>query len=562
MGKATVSAATGDGSGTGRNALASGWHAPELAAACTLVDRFVEREMAANGTPGLALAITDRSRLLAVRNSGFADLAANVPVQEETLFETGSIGKTFTAVCLLQLAAEGAIDLDAPVTRYLPWFAIQSEHAPITIHHLLSHTAGIIYGGDYACDSRYQVWALRDSTVGGPPGERYYYSNVGYKALGFLLEAVTGKPYGTVVQKRIHDPLGMAAAANAITHEVRKRLAVGYAPFFDDRPHRPAHGVVPATWLETTTGDGSLASSAAALCAFLRMLLNRGDAPGGALLSEEGFAFLLGPHAEVAPGVGHGYGVETKEVAGQPAIGHDGDMVGYAAAMYGLPGPGLGAVALINGPGDANAACEFALRAVAAALAGDDLPDLPPDRSVVANAADYAGVFWSGAAVLEVVAEGDRLVLVVEGARVALEPRGDDAFLVDHPNFALFPLRFGRDDDGAVVEAMHGADWYPGERYAGAIAFAAPAAWAAYPGHYRTHTPWTPNFRVVLRKGALRVVWPAGDELPMVADGDAFRVDEDPWYPERIGFDTVVDGVALRAKWAGGEDFAYRFFTP
>jgi CubicO group peptidase (beta-lactamase class C family) len=540
----------------------SGWADPQLAEAIADIDRFVAREMAVRGTPGLALAITDRSGLLAVRNCGFADLGAKAPVRDDTLFALGSIGKALTAVCAIQMADEGAIDLDAPVTRYLPWFAVRSEHPPITVHHLLAHTAGIVYGSDYACDSRYQVWALRQTTVGGPPGERFYYSNVGYKALGFLLETVAGKPYGEIVQERIIAPLRMEAAASVITHDVRRRLAVGYVPFYDDRPYRPRHGLVPATWLETHTGDGSQAASAAALCDFLRMLLDRGDAPGTRLLTDHQFELMLGPHAEMAPGHGHGYGLITTSLGGHPALGHDGDMVGYASAMTGLLDAGIGAVTLINGPGDANAVVEFALLTIAAALAGEDPPPMPPAGSTVANADEYTGTYRGEHGAFAIVAADAGPTLLWSGAHLVLEPTGDDVFLADHPDFALFPLRFGRNDGGEVVEAAHGPAWYANERYAGPATFAVPPEWLAFPGHYRTHTPWTPNFRVVLRKGELRLIWPHGDELVLRPEGAGFRLDDDPWYPERIAFDTVVDGVALRAGWTSGEDYAYRFFTP
>src|SRR5215212_8873208 len=104
--------------------------------ALSRIDQSIERLMPERGIPGLALAITDRDRLLAGRNYGYADVAALTSVDDRTLFEFGSIGKSFTAICLLQLAEEGAIDLDAPVTTYLPWFAVRSQSAPITIHHV------------------------------------------------------------------------------------------------------------------------------------------------------------------------------------------------------------------------------------------------------------------------------------------------------------------------------------------------------------------------------------------------------------------------------------------
>ena len=141
------------------------------------------------GLPGIAVAVTDRDRLLSFQSAGWADLGLRRPIDEGTLFELGSIGKTFTALLVLELAKGGVIDLEAPVPTYLPWFEVRSEYEPIAVRHLLTHSAGIIRGSDITADSRFDVWALRETETGFAPGERYYYSNVGFRVLGCALES-------------------------------------------------------------------------------------------------------------------------------------------------------------------------------------------------------------------------------------------------------------------------------------------------------------------------------------------------------------------------------------
>ncbi|MBA2596449.1 MAG: serine hydrolase, partial [Chloroflexia bacterium] len=97
--------------------------------------------------------------------------------------------------------------------------------------------------------------------------------------------------------------------------------------------------------------------------------------------------------------------------------------------------------------------------------------------------------------------------------------------------------------------------------YEGARTFETPPEWDAYPGHYRSWNPWLSNFRVVIRKSDLLLIWPSGYEYPLTPDDDGFRSGDDPASPEHIAFDTIVDGQALRARLAGGADY-YRFFTP
>ncbi len=537
---------------------------PDTQEAFTHLDRFVADRMRADNTPGLALALTDRERTLRVATYGYADLAARAPVTPETLFEIGSISKSFTCLALLQQREAGRLDLHQPVTRYLPWFAVRSRYdAPITPHHLMSHTAGIIRGNDFTPASRYGAWALRETATGSPPGAHFHYSNVGYTALGYLLEDLLDRSYGDIIRSRILDPLGMAATDPTITHDTRRRLAVGHTRLYDDRPGHPSHPLVPATWLEYAAGDGSIASTPADMAAYARLLLNRGRGPRGPLISEESFALLIERVVPAGDGAWYGYGLSVGEEGGRQTIGHGGGMVGYLSMLLLDPDAGLGALALVNGPGDPTAVARYALDLLRAARAGDPLPDPPPvkDRTAVDNAADYAGPYRAGDRALALVAEGDRLLLQHGGARIALERRGPDSFFVAHPDFALSLLRFGR-EDGTVVEAFHGPDWYAGERYRGPATFDLPPAWRAYPGLYRSHNPWLPALRVVPRKDRLVLGFPAwGVEQPLVPlAGDEFRVGAEEHLPERARFDTIVGGQALRLDFAGAG--YYRALAP
>ena len=533
-----------------------------LAAALEHIDQFVSDSMQAQATPGVALAITDRERLLATRNYGFANLDANLQITNETLFEFGSIGKSFTAICFLQLVEEGVVDLHEPVTTHLPWFSVRSEYEPITIHHLLTHTSGLIGGSDFSPDQRCEVWALRE-TVAARPDAMARYSNVGYKVLGLVLEAITGKPYRQIVEERILSPLGMSESAGAITNALRPRLAVGYVDYYNDRPWRPEHGFVPAPWLETNTADGCLAATAADLAIYLRMLLNGGVGSRGRILSKESFAAMTTPHAEFGPGEPYGYGLAVGEEDGRHRIGHGGGMVGYISSMTGDVASGIGVIVFKNSMQSTSAIADFALRSIINALAGDPLPDAPATPEIDLD--EYSGSYCDGTVTISVVDEAGTLNLLLGSERIALEPMSippePDCFLARHPASELFPFRFLRSEAGCVEGLVHGATWYPSAEYEGPTEFAAPAAWEAYPGHYRSYNPWTPGFRVVLRQGALRVIYPNGAESILKPDGDGFRLDDEPEGPERFVFDTVIDGQALRA-WSPGSETYYRVFTP
>jgi CubicO group peptidase (beta-lactamase class C family) len=526
------------------------------------VDAFVAEWVAAERMPALQLAVTDRNGLLARRAYGFAELAAKQPLTDDHIFEFGSIGKSFTAIVCLQMMEEGVLDLHAPVTTYLPWFTIPSRYEPITIHHLLTHTAGIIRGSDFSPDPRYEVWALRESEASAP-GVKARYSNAGYKLLGLLLENVTGKPYARLVAERIFTPLGMSGAEGAITNEMRHRLAVGYVPMYADRPWRPEFGHAPAPWFETNTADGCLSASASDLATYLRMLLNRGAYPGGRILSESSFALLVAPHTTFNDQVPYGYGLAVADAEGRSRIEHSGGMVGYISEMVGDPESGIGVVAFTNAMQNVSTIAGFVLEMFVATQRGDELPKPPVTAEI--DFSSYAGTYLGETDQVVIAATPDGLLWQRRDGEIALQPaargRATDTFLADHADFALHVIQFRRNERDEVIELVHGPRWYRGERYTGPTTFEVPAAWRAYAGHYTSHNPWSSAERYFVSKGALCVSHAGGAPQELVADGNRFRPADDPDGPEWVSFDTIVDGVALRAVQAGGNAL-YRFFTP
>ena len=531
------------------------------------IDRYAERRIGEVNMPGLALAVTDREKLLRIATFGSADLAAGTPVQPGSMFEIGSIGKSFTNVALMQLRDEGLLDPQAPVSRYLPWFEVQSDYRPITAHHLMTHTSGLVNGTDIGPHGLYESWALRDSHTGAPPGEYFRYSNIGYKTLGFLLEEVDGRPYQEAIQARVLDPLGMRDSHPVIGFETRKRAAVGYRSFYDDRPEHRDHGLAPALWTEYGVGDGSPASTAEDMAIYLRMLMNRGSGPSGRVISEESFRLMTQRAIATQQwgGAYYGYGLTLADVDGHEYLGHGGSTPGFVAAMIADLDDGIGVVVLVNGYVESYGSIEMAmhlLRLLRAGLGQQEIGPLPPvvDPALVSNAADYAGSYSAGGDRLVLTAQAGRLALQWLSQDVVLQRRGEDSFYVPHPDLEHFLLEFGRDGD-RVVEVFHGPDWYAGEGYSGPKSFDYPEEWEGFLGHYRTYNFGLTNFRIVLRKGTLLLLYPTGGHEPLEPLGDGlFRIGEDPRSPETLRFDAIASGKALRATYSGCP--YYRTYTP
>lgn len=554
--------------GFGRRAFAATTvqrDAPRYAAAYQRLDEFVVRHLSEVGAPGLTLSLVDRNGPLRSSQYGFADVKAGIKVAPQTLFEIGSISKSFVAIAVLQLAEEGRIDLQKPVTTYLPWLKFDSKFSPITTHHLLSHTSGL---SGVPLLNRVVGTTLR---VGFEPGTRWVYSNIGYAILGFLIEAIDKKPFAESMRQRVLLPLGMNSSVPVISNDIRDRLAIGYGPLRPDRPFPVKGQLVEAPWLEVSEAAGSIAATADDMANYLYMLLHRGAGPKARVLSEKAFDLFTKPVIKSpfrGEDASYTYGLWVSDTNAHTLLRHTGGMVAFSSAMYADVTDGIAAFASVNAsrlPGGYRpiAVVRYALALLSAASQGKDLPAAPPPPPAptsIKNAADYAGTFTlastAGDRKLVLTSEGDQLTLHYAGSRIILEQAGPDTFFVTHPNFELFFLSFGREKD-VVVEAFHGKDWWTNERYAGPKKFDYPKEWDAYTGHFHSDSPWYGSVRNVIRKGELLV----GGDQPMAAiEPHVFRPAGDPSDADRLVFDTFANGQALRMTYSGIEFF--RAFTP
>src|ERR1041384_4560690 len=253
------------------------------------LDEFIVRHMHETGAPGLTLALANRDGLIRVSTYGYADTKAGLKVAPETMFEIGSISKSFVALLLLQLHDEDKLDFNKPIVEYLPWLKINSKFEAITTHHILSHTGGLP-GAPLLLDALLsELWTAYE------PGKRFLYSNPGYNILVFLIEAVDKRSFADSMRARMLEPLGMTASSPIITNNLRKVMAIGYEPLTEGKPF-PVNGpLAEAQWLEVDIAAGSIASTPSDMAKYMRMLLNRGALPKGRLLSEEALALFPTP---------------------------------------------------------------------------------------------------------------------------------------------------------------------------------------------------------------------------------------------------------------------------
>jgi Beta-lactamase class C and other penicillin binding proteins len=221
------------------------------------VDEFVKAEMQKRRIPGVSIAVVKNGEVIKAKGYGLANVELNVPAAPETVYQSGSVGKQFTATLVMMLVEEGKMSLDDHISKYIAdapdiWKAI-------TIRHLLTHTSGIsnkLYEQinmrqDYSEDEL--VKKIAAVPLDFQPGEKWNYSNPGYVMLGILIHKATGKFYGDLLKERIFTPHGMSTARIINEADIIANRAAGYRIEKDELKNQ--EWVSP---LLNTTADGSL----------------------------------------------------------------------------------------------------------------------------------------------------------------------------------------------------------------------------------------------------------------------------------------------------------------
>jgi len=250
--------------------------------------------------PGVAIGML-RAGDIDVAGFGVTSVEHPLPVDGDTLFQIASVTKTMTATVVMRLVERGALDLDAPVRRYIPAFRLRDPAAQerATVRHLVTHTGGWLgdcfadFGNGDDAVERY-VAAMAELEQITPLGEIWHYSNSSFALLGRLIEVVTGKSYEEATRDLLFRPLGMTrscfSAGEAITH----RVAIGHV-IVDEKP------TVARPWAfpRAATPVGGVVSTANDLMRYARFHLGDGTTPDGArLLSRASLDLMRTPLAD------------------------------------------------------------------------------------------------------------------------------------------------------------------------------------------------------------------------------------------------------------------------
>jgi CubicO group peptidase (beta-lactamase class C family) len=319
--------------------------------------------------PGLAVGIIRNGRPVFARGMGVTRLRVDTQVTDRTLFHMASVTKPFVATAIMQLVEGGRIDLDAPVTRYLPYFRMKHPRASgMTGRQLLNHTAGMPDVTDYAWDrpeydagalERY-IRGLADSTLLSDPGAKWAYSNIGFEVLAEVIAKVSGEPFEDYIQRRILTPAGMKSSTLLMTDLDSTLLAWGHV-------HRGPTTVEPSNvypYNRRHAASSTLHSNVEDMLRWAMINLRRGELDGNRILAESSYVKLWTPSRDMtaelrerARGAGIELPYESYAVGlswfvvryrGKRLVTHSGGDRGFRSDLYLAPDDSTAVVVMAN----------------------------------------------------------------------------------------------------------------------------------------------------------------------------------------------------------------------
>jgi D-alanyl-D-alanine carboxypeptidase len=447
-----------------RHALA---RQPEVAAALTVLDAWIEATVTQREQPGLSVGIVYDQDLIWAKGYGHAELERRIPATPTTIYRIASISKLFTATAIMQLRDAGKLRLDDPISQRLPWFSIKKTYEggpPITVRHLITHTSGLprevsgVNWSDLTFPSRDDMLrVLPGQETVFPPQTEWKYSNLGVSLAGEIVAEVSGEPWAQYVERHILRPLDMTAT-RALPARDMPGLAVGYVRRVPGR----ARDVEPFVEMGAESPAANVASNVEDLAKFVSLQFRDGPVGGpqilvGSTLREMHRVQWLRPDWQS----GWGLGFSVRRVGDQVRVGHSGNLPGHRTQVEIAPAQKLGVIVLANAnDGDPLRYVDQVFRlvspAVARAVGGSATPRVA-DPAWQRYVGRYA---WKFAERQVEILNGELTMIAPEddnpwNSRVILKPVGPHTFRIVAPGFSFGPigelLTFEIDADGKVA---------------------------------------------------------------------------------------------------------------
>jgi CubicO group peptidase (beta-lactamase class C family) len=427
-------------------------------------DGYMKERMRSLGIPGAAVIVVRDGLEILARGYGYADLASHRRVDvNSTVFRAASISKLVPWLLVMQLVEEGRLDLDADVNRYLDFRIPERFGQPITMRHLMTHTAGFperfhgVFDQDLSQSLDERLRRNIPERV-FPPGTTIAYSNYGPALAGYIVQRLRHRPWDLVAGERFLQPLRMTGSTilQPVPAAMQPRLASTYS-FGSEEP-----GPFRVTPLAPM---GSLSPTAADMGRLLRLLANRGSLDGVRIVRPETLQQMFTLQMALGPGLpdGFGLGFLVGDYRGVHYAGHAGNMSTLATDLEVLPDVGLAWYYVFNSQGEGEGARqirdELLHRAIDRFVAEgpmDNRPVGPSSAREVQGQYTSSRRIYSGPLMMtglmnttDVAANPDGTLTILTAGRLShWLPRGRDRFVEDGTGI---PLSVTRDPNGRVT---------------------------------------------------------------------------------------------------------------
>ncbi|MCO6512077.1 MAG: serine hydrolase [Aridibacter famidurans] len=421
-----------------------------------MLDAFAQRELKDKDLPGLAIVLVDGQEIVWQKGFGYSDPEAKKPVTNDTIFRVGSVSKLFTDIAVMKLVEEGKLDLDAPVSTYLPDFKPRNPYEKaITLRQLMSHRAGLVReppAGHYFDDSgtslRETVESLNRTALVYEPETRLKYSNAGIAVVGYVLEKTQNEPFAKYLESALLGPLGMKNTSFEPTPEIERHLAKArMTTVFGKSFDAPTFelGMAPAGSMYTTTGD---------LAKFASAIFAAGD---DSFLKKETLGKMWEPQfAKPGTKAGGGIGFFISDLEGHRRVGHGGAIYGFSTEFSVLPDEKLGVVVVSTedvSNGVTSRIADLALQSMLSERAGKPVPTPELTTAVdPAFAMSIAGRYSDGKSAVDLIERGGKLWMIQADGGVELRLRsiGDELVVDDKLGFGM-RVETNRTDDSITI---------------------------------------------------------------------------------------------------------------
>jgi CubicO group peptidase (beta-lactamase class C family) len=404
-----------------------------MATATTELQGLLDELAKKHKVPGANLAILEGDEVTATAATGVTSTSTGVEVTPDAVFQIGSISKVYTTTLIMQLVDEGKVDLDAPVTTYLPDLRFADDNATktVTVRHLVTHTSGV--DGDHFVDTgrgddcvEKYVATCKDVPQVNTPGKVFSYCNTGFVVAGRLLEVLLGKSWDAILRERLLDPIGASETMTLPEESILRRAAVGHI----DPTMSGELSPTPNFLLPRSAGPaGLITATPSDVLKFARLHLDGGVAPDGTrVLSEASVRAMQERQVDVpdkSMADGWGLGWILYNYGGQNIIGHDGGTIGQLAFLRLLPDADAALCLLTNGM-TGGALFRDVFNEVFADRAGAEVTPVPePGSSVQFDASKIAGRYERVGVNIQIDEDGGDLFASVEmtGATAAFAPK-------------------------------------------------------------------------------------------------------------------------------------------